>query len=187
MGYGSWRADTPGPDPPDVSRLGVGTAWLGNMYQAVQDEMAAVVLGRALELGVRLVDTAPLYGLGLAERRIGSVLAARPREWLVLSTKVGRVLRPREPGDPELVDEDRPLFPDFDFPTTRCCAPSRAALERVDIVLIHDPDNRFHQALDGVYPALERLRADGAVTAIGVGMNQAELLTGTIGPGRRGG
>jgi D-threo-aldose 1-dehydrogenase len=110
-----------------VSRLGVGTAWLGNMYQAVQDEMAAVVLGRALELGVRLVDTAPLYGLGLAERRIGSVLAARPREWLVLSTKVGRVLRPREPGDPELVDEDRPLFPDFDFPTTRCCAPSRAA------------------------------------------------------------
>lgn len=59
--------------------------------------------------------------------------------------------------------------------------------ERVDIVLIHDPDNRFHQALDGAYPALERLRADGAVTAIGVGMNQAELLTGTIGPGRRGG
>jgi D-threo-aldose 1-dehydrogenase len=171
-----------------VSRLGLGTAWLGNMYQAVEEDAATAILGRALELGVRLVDTAPLYGLGLAERRIGPVLAARPRESFALSTKVGRVLRPREPGDPELVDEGRPLFvdapelfPAFDFShdaVLRTFAGSleRLGLERVDIVLIHDPDHHFQQAVEGAYPALERLRDDGAVTAIGVGMNQAELL-----------
>jgi D-threo-aldose 1-dehydrogenase len=171
-----------------VSRLGVGTAWLGNMYQAVEEEAAAAILGRALQLNVRLVDTAPLYGLGMAERRIGPVLAARPRESFALSTKVGRVLRPREPGDPELVDESRPLFvnapplyPDFDFSrdaVLRTFAGSleRLGLERADILLIHDPDDHFSQALQGAYPALERLRGDGAVTAIGVGMNQTELL-----------
>lgn len=171
-----------------VSRLGVGTAWLGNMYQAVDEGAAAAILGRAFQLGVRLVDTAPLYGLGLAERRIGPVLAARPRESFVLSTKVGRVLRPREPGDRELVDEGRPLFvdapplfPAFDFShdaVLRTLAGSleRLGLEQVDVVLIHDPDDHFGEALEGAYPALERLRADGAVTAIGVGMNQAELL-----------
>jgi D-threo-aldose 1-dehydrogenase len=171
-----------------VSRLGLGTAWLGNLYQAVEGSAATAVLVRALELGVRLIDTAPLYGLGPAERRIGPVLAARPRRSFALSTKVGRVLRPRERDDPELVDEGRPLFvdapdlfPAFDFShdaVLRTLAGSleRLGLEQVDIVLIHDPDDHFDQALEGAYPALERLRADGTITAIGVGMNQADLL-----------
>jgi D-threo-aldose 1-dehydrogenase len=185
------RASDPvrlGRTPLTVSRLGLGTAWLGNLYRAVEERAAAAVLDRALELGIRLIDTAPYYGLGMAERRIGPLLAARPRDSFVLSTKVGRVLRPRAPGDPQLQDEGRPLFvdappltPGFDFSydaTLRSVAESleRLGLDRVDMLLIHDPDDHFPEALDGAYRALERLRAEGAVAAIGAGMNQAELL-----------
>jgi len=162
-----------------LSRLGLGTAPLGGLYEAVSDEQAQAVVDRAWALGLRFFDTAPLYGSGLAERRLGAALRGRPREELVLSTKVGRLLRPGPPaasfkGAP-------PLAPVFDFSydgAVRSLEESlaRLGLDRVDIALIHDPDDHYEEALAGAYVALERLRGEGIVSAIGVGMNQSALL-----------
>ena len=97
-----------------VSRLGIGCAWFGNLYQAVPDDIATAVLVRAFEFGIRLVDTAPLYGFGLAERRIAPALAHVSRDDFVLSTKVGRRLRARRSDDPPglAYDGNGPLFVD---------------------------------------------------------------------------
>ena len=173
-----------------VSRLGVGCAWFGNLYQAVPDEAATAVLARSFELGIRLVDTAPLYGFGLAERRIAPALARVGRDDFVLSTKVGRALRARRPDDPaELAyDGNGPLFVDapalyaeFDFSYEAVMRSveeglERLGLERLDIVLIHDPDDHYAQAVDGAYWALHGLRAEGVIGAIGAGMNQPGML-----------
>jgi D-threo-aldose 1-dehydrogenase len=161
----------------EFGRLGLGTAPLGGLYDAIDDETAHAVVERAWELGIRYFDTAPYYGSGSAERRLGAVLCERPREEFVLSTKVGRLLRPGESdwrGAP-------PLQAYFDFSydaTLRSLEESleRLGLDRVDIALIHDPDDHYDEALAGSYPALARLRDEGVVRAIGVGMNQTELL-----------
>ncbi|MDX6563796.1 MAG: D-threo-aldose 1-dehydrogenase [Gaiellales bacterium] len=158
-------------------RLGLGTAPLGGLYDAVEEETARAVVERAWELGIRYFDTAPYYGSGSAERRLGAVLCERPREEFVLSTKVGRLLRRGESdwrGAP-------PLQAYFDFSydaTLRSLAESleRLGLDRVDVALIHDPDDHYDEAIAGSYPALARLRDEGVVSAIGVGMNQTELL-----------
>jgi D-threo-aldose 1-dehydrogenase len=172
-----------------VSRLGLGTAWLGNLYQEVGDADADDVVARSFQLGLRLIDTAPYYGLGLAERRLGRALAGRSRDDFVLSTKVGRMLRARTPTDPPLVHEGGPLFPGapdlhtyFDFSydaTLRSVEDSLARLgvDRLDITLVHDPDDHFTDAMSGALPALLRLRDEGVVRAVGVGMNQPEMLT----------
>jgi D-threo-aldose 1-dehydrogenase len=164
----------------EVTRLGLGTAPLGGLYEQVADETAYAVVGHAYELGIRLFDTAPLYGSGVAEQRLGRVLRRYPRDGFVLSTKVGRLLRPGTP--PQAIFRGTPpLGPIFDFSydgVLRSLEESleRLDLERVDVVLIHDPDDHYEAAIDGAYPALERLRSDGVVGAIGVGMNQTELL-----------
>jgi D-threo-aldose 1-dehydrogenase len=162
-----------------LSRLGLGTAPLGGLYESVSDEKAYAVVDRAWSLGLRFFDTAPLYGSGLAERRLGAALRARPREEFVLSTKVGRLLRPGEP--PAMFKGAPPLGPVFDFSddaARRSLDESleRLGLDRVDIALIHDPDDHFEEALAGAYVALERLRDEGVVGAIGVGMNQSAVL-----------
>ncbi len=169
-----------------VTRLGVGCAWFGNLYRAVPEDAADAVLARAFELGIRLVDTAPLYGFGLADRRIAPALARAGRDGFVVSTKVGRTLRARRPDDPaELAyDGNGPLFvdapalhADFDFSYDAVMrgieeSLGRLGLERLDIVLIHDPDDHYAQAVDGAYRALHTLRSEGVVGAIGVGMNE---------------
>jgi len=173
-----------------VTRLGVGCAWFGNLYQAVPEDAATAVLARAFELGIRLIDTAPLYGFGLAERRIAPALDLVRRDDFVLSTKVGRTLRARRPDDPlDLAyDGKGPLFVDaaalraeFDFSYEAVLrgveeSLGRLGLERLDIVLIHDPDDHYAQAVDGAYRALHRLRDEGVVRAIGAGMNQPGML-----------
>ncbi len=161
----------------EFGRLGLGTAPLGGLYEAVDDQTAHAVVERAWELGIRYFDTAPYYGSGNAERRLGEVLCERPREEFVLSTKVGRLLHPGESdwrGAP-------PLQAYFDFSydaTVRSLEASleRLGLDRVDIALIHDPDDHYDEALAGAYRALARLRDEGVVRAVGVGMNQTELL-----------
>jgi D-threo-aldose 1-dehydrogenase len=163
-----------------VRELGLGTAPLGGLYEAVSDEDAHAVVDRAWELGLRLFDTAPLYGSGLAERRLGLALRDRPRDAYVLSTKVGRLLRPGPPDETQF-EGIPPLHPEFDFSrdgALRSLEESleRLGLDRVDIALIHDPDDHFAEAIDGAYHALEQLRAEGVVKAIGVGMNQSDLL-----------
>ena len=162
----------------EATRLGLGTAPLGGLFEAIADETAHAVVRRALDAGLQLFDTAPLYGSGLAEQRLGHVLREIPSDQFVLSTKVGRLLTP---GTPEGPFAGAPPLPVFDFSyegTLRSLEESldRLGLDRVDVVLIHDPDDHYAEAIDGAYRALERLRAEGTVSAIGVGMNHAAPL-----------
>lgn len=166
-----------------VTRLGLGTAPLAGLYRAVDDAEAMAALQRSWELGIRFFDTAPLYGFGLAEQRVGRVLRERPRAEFTLATKVGRLLRagvPPEPGQD--FHAAPPLNPVFDFSydgVMRSVEESRRriGIERLDILHIHDPDDHYDQAIDGAYRALAELRSDGIIGAVGAGMNQAEMLT----------
>jgi D-threo-aldose 1-dehydrogenase len=161
----------------ELGRLALGTAPIGGLYSAVEDETARAVVDRAWELGLRYFDTAPRYGAGLAERRLGAALRGRPRDEFVVSTKVGRLLRAGRSewgGAPELVD-----YFDFSYDATlRSLDESlgRLGLDRVDIAFVHDPDDHFDEALDGSFRALLRLRDEGVVRAIGVGANQPPVL-----------
>jgi D-threo-aldose 1-dehydrogenase len=163
-----------------VTRLGLGCAPLGGLFEEVSDAAAAETVATAWQRGVRLFDTAPLYGSGLSERRVGAALRDRPRSELVLSTKVGRLLEPDGVADPMFsgASAARPVF-DFSYDgVLRSLEASleRLGLDRVDVALIHDPDAHYKKAVAGAYVALERLRGEGVVGAIGAGMNQSELL-----------
>ena len=166
-----------------VTRFGLGTAPLAGLYQAVPEEQALAVISQAWDAGVRHFDTAPLYGFGLAETRLGKALHGKPREEFVLASKVGRLLRadvPPEPG--QNFHGTPPLNPTFDFSydgVMRSVDESleRLRMDRIDILHIHDPDNHYDQAIHGAYKALDRLRSDGVIQAVGAGMNQTEMLT----------
>jgi len=158
-----------------VPRLGLGTAPLGGFPTAVPTDQARATVRRAWDAGIRLVDTAPLYGHGTAEVNVGAALRDRPRESYVLSTKVGRVLEPGPPGETIFHDIPR-AAPVFDFSAAgvrRSLAESldRLGLDRVDICLIHDPDDHHDEAVTAAFPVLAELRAEGRIGAIGFGMN----------------
>jgi D-threo-aldose 1-dehydrogenase len=161
----------------ELSPLGLGTAPLAGLYDAVDEETAQAVVARAWEHGVRYFDTAPYYGSGLAEQRLGTALRGRPRDELVVSTKVGRLLRPGRSdfaGAPALE-----AYFDFSYDgVLRSFTESlgRLGLDRVDVVLVHDPDEHYEEARDESFRALLRLRDEGAVAAVGAGMNQTEML-----------
>jgi D-threo-aldose 1-dehydrogenase len=164
-----------------VTRLGFGTAPLGGLFQALADDEAHRVVEAAWSAGIRFFDTAPQYGNGLAEQRLGAVLNSKPRDQLVLATKVGRLLRAGAPPESDTFPGAPPLNPVFDFSfdgVMRSVEESvtRLGMDRIDILHIHDPDEHFAEALSGAYPALDRLRAEGTIRAVGVGMNQAEML-----------
>src|SRR5262245_19900494 len=149
---------------------------MGGLYEAVGDESAHAVVERAWELGLRYFDTAPLYGAGLAETRLGAVLRSKPRDEFAISTKVGRLLRPGRSvwhEAPALVDY-------FDFSHDAALRSlegslERLGLDRVDIALAHDPEDHLEEALAGTFSALRRLRDEGVVRAIGVGANYTEV------------
>ncbi|WP_406259967.1 aldo/keto reductase [Actinacidiphila glaucinigra] len=168
-----------------VSRIGLGTAPLGGLYSAVGGRQAADTLDAAWRAGIRYFDTAPHYGAGLAEQRLGAFLtgAGHPRAECTVSTKVGRLLVPgaSAPGD-EAFHGDPGLVRVRDYSAEgvyRSLAESleRSGLDAFDVVLIHDPDEHWEEAVTGAYPALARLRDEGAVRAIGAGMNQTGILT----------
>jgi D-threo-aldose 1-dehydrogenase len=178
-----------------VTRLGFGAAPIGGLYAPVDDDDARRTVERAWELGIRTFDVAPLYGYGLAERRLGAVLANRPRDAFVLSTKVGRLVRAEDAIGPgadvdrqELDGREDAFYPRtepvrmvFDYSADgirRSIDESlvRLGVERIDIALIHDPDTHWRAAIDEAFPALVRLREAGVVRAIGAGMNQSEML-----------
>ncbi len=169
---------------PLVSPLVFGGGPIGGLYAPVSDATAAETLAAAWAAGIRAFDTAPHYGAGLSERRIGEFLSGRPREEFVVSTKVGRLLVPAA-GDTEGAEGfygTPPLTRIRDYSrdgVLRSLEESlrRLGLDRVDIVLIHDPDDFLSQAADSAYPALAELRAQGTVGAIGAGMNSAAPLT----------
>lgn len=162
-----------------VSRLGLGGVALSGAAPATDphrttlETEAIALIHRSLALGLNYLDTAPMYGVGYSERRYGQALHGLACDSYVLSTKVGRMLPPIEPGSAQLTWE-------FDFSRQGVLRSFEASLERlgldrVDILYIHDPDNHYLQALTQAFPVLMELRAQGRVTAIGVGMNQWEM------------
>lgn len=167
----------------EVTRLGLGTAPLAGLYSPVAAADALGALETAWRLGIRFFDTAPVYGHGLGEQRTGEALRARPRPEFALATKVGRLLRAEAPPEAgQVFFGTPPVNPVFDFSydgVMRSFEESRERLgiDRVDILHIHDPDRHFEEALSGAYPALDRLRSEGVIRAVGSGMNQAEMLT----------
>ena len=166
-----------------MTRLGLGTAPLAGLFEAVPENQALAVIERSWEAGIRLYDTAPLYGHGLAEIRVGRVLRKKPRQEFTLASKVGRLLRADAPPEPgQSYRGTPPVNPIFDFSydgVMRSVEESleRLGLDRIDILHIHDPDNHFREALAGAYKALDQLRRDGVIGAVSAGMNQAEMLT----------
>lgn len=182
------RRSTLGGTAVEVTELSFGAAAIGNLFSAVDPEQAALAVDAAWDEGVRHFDTAPHYGLGLSERRLGAALRSRPRDSYTLATKVGRLLDPLPAGErvPDGLDDG------FAVPVThrrrwdfsadgvrRSIEDSltRLGLDRVDVVHLHDPDDHAEAAFGEAYPALEQLRAEGVVGAIGAGMNQTALLT----------
>jgi D-threo-aldose 1-dehydrogenase len=166
----------------EVTRLGLGTAPLGGLFAPVSDADAEATIAQAWSLGVRLFDAAPLYGFGLAEQRLGRFLRTQPRDSFVLSTKVGRLLRADRPSPAEDdhykgTSSARPHF-DYSYDGVMRSVDeslTRLGLDRVDILLVHDPDDHYDDAVSGAFRALLRLRDDGTVKAIGAGMNQSEM------------
>ena len=186
-----------GPHGLEVTRLGMGGTTFGNMYSVLSEQEGLDVLDAAFAAGVRYFDTAPLYGYGLSETRLGPGLARYNRDEIVLSSKVGYTLVERKPGD-DYVD----LFVDapemtsyFDFSRDAVLRSIEGSLERLkmdrlDLVLIHDPDEGksiepdwtpgergyFDQVMAETYPALDELRQQKVIKALGLGMNQWQML-----------
>ncbi|WP_285725522.1 aldo/keto reductase [Psychromicrobium xiongbiense] len=175
---------------PELGRWGFGAAGIGNLYREVSDEVATATVQAAWDGGVRYFDTAPHYGLGLSERRLGAALADKPRDEYLVSTKVGRLVVP----NPDPTEDD--MASGFAVPGTlrRQWDPSEAGvrrsldesrerlgLDRIDIAYLHDPDvYDLGQGIAEGLPALATLRAEGALGGIGVGANSAEALVACV-------
>jgi D-threo-aldose 1-dehydrogenase len=164
-----------------VSELGLGLASIGGMFAAVPQQQAVATIDRAWELGVRLFDTAPVYGYGLSEQRAGLALRGRPRSGFVLCSKVGRLI---EPGGPDLqpiwAEPPTGVGPRLDFSyggTIRSLEASleRMGIDRIDILHIHDPELDYLTASTETFRALTELRGRGTIGAISLGVNHADV------------
>jgi D-threo-aldose 1-dehydrogenase len=168
-----------------VTELGFGGAPIGGLFKASPADAARAAVDAAWDAGIRYFDTAPHYGLGLSERRLGEALRGRPREEYVLSTKVGRLLVPNPaPTGSDLaaggfaVPDDLIRVLDYSADGVRRSLDAslqRLGLDRVDIVLVHDPDDHADQAIAEALPTLIGLRDQGVIEAVGLGMNQWQV------------
>lgn len=167
----------------EISRLSLGTAAFGGLYTSVSEADCSDTILTALDQGINFIDTAPHYGKGVSERRIGRALADRDRSTFVISTKIGRLLLPSESDiDEYFMDADNTVERKFDFSASGVRQSLEASLERLgidsfDILFIHDPDENADVAILEAYPELDRMRSEGIIKAIGVGMNQCEIPT----------
>jgi D-threo-aldose 1-dehydrogenase len=179
-----------------LPKLGLGCAPLGGLLSGVSSDDATGVLDTALARGVRYFDTAPYYGFGLSERRVGDAIRGHPD--VILSTKVGRLLKPGLPADPAAFGwpEPLPFHPVFDYGydgVMRSFEDSlqRLGRDRIDILLLHDigpfthtdPEEErrhFRDAMSGGYRALDELRRAGRVKAIGIGVNEVDVSLRTL-------
>ncbi|MDQ4137661.1 MAG: aldo/keto reductase [Actinomycetota bacterium] len=177
----------PAPRGLTLTEIGFGGAQFGNLNRETTDEASAAAVDAAWDAGIRYFDTAPHYGIGLSERRLGAALAGRPRDEYVLSTKVGRALVPTpERAAAGELDGHGFLTPathrrQWDFSRdgirrTLEQSLERLGLDRVDIVYLHDPDDHWEEASTTGIEALLELRDEGMVQAIGAGMNQSAML-----------
>lgn len=176
------------------TELGFGTAPLGNLYRALDEDVAALTVNAAWDAGIRYFDTAPLYGLGLAETRLNPLLRRRKREDYVLSTKIGRLLKVVPP------DQRTGIGKFFDTPSRQQIydysydgvmrsvefSLERLGIDTIDVLLAHDvdifthgskeaSDQRIKELMEGGYRALEQLRSEGTVKAIGAGINEWQV------------
>lgn len=175
-----------------VSSIGFGAASLGNLFRETTDAEAADAVDTAWNLGIRSFDTAPHYGLGLSERRLGAALASRPRAEYSISTKVGRLLVPNP--SPTGLDSGGFVVPDdlvrqWDFSRDGILRSldgslQRLGLDRVDVLLAHDPDAAGPDEAQRALPTLLELREQGVTAAIGVGTNSTEQAAALIADGR---
>lgn len=177
--------------------MGLGGTGLGNMYRATDPAVAHETVHAAFRNGLRYFDTAPVYGFGLAESRLGEAIASLPRDEIVISSKVGYDLVPIPPEtmQPALWAAAPPFRADFDYSRDGVMRSLEGSLkrlgtDRIDMVAIHDPDEAIHfapgedprarshfrAAMEGAYPALDELRAQGVIKAVGVGINQWQML-----------
>jgi D-threo-aldose 1-dehydrogenase len=191
MGYDPHGRRRLGSAPLEVTRLGLGCGPLGGFRATIAEDEALGIVRTAYDVGARLFDTSPLYGYGRSELRLGQVLRQLPRESFVLSTKVGRWFTPLRPGDSRegLRAGGLEFRPTYDLShdgVLRAIEQShcRLGLATIDILLIHDVDARIHgaqayerhyrEAIEGAYPALDELRRQGVIKAVGIGVNEVE-------------
>lgn len=175
----------------EVSALGFGSAPLADLYRRLDDATAIAAVERAVSLGINLVDTSPLYGHGLAEHRCGTAIRRLRRQDIVLCTKVGRWMDPFQGQDASsgfIGGQPHLAMIDYSYDgTMRSIEQSLLQLgtDRLDLLLIHDVDiwthgadaieQRFAEAMAGAYVALDRLRSEGVVAGIGIGVNEADM------------
>ena len=166
-----------------VGELGFGGGPLGGLFEPLDDATAAEALEAGWDSGIRYYDTSPHYGLGQSERRMGRLLRDKPRGQFTLSTKVGRLLVPQDPGgqvdDTFQVPATHRRVWDFSRTGVRRSVDDsleRMGLDRIDVLFLHDAEDHFDDALRDGYPALAELRAEGVVDAIGAGMYDVGLL-----------
>ena len=168
----------------ELTELGLGTAQFGNLYREATDDEVAAAVDAAWSAGVRYFDTAPHYGLGLSERRLGALLAGKPRDTFVISTKVGRLLEPSPDTAGRADDEGFAVPADtkrvWDFSRDGILRSvedslTRTGLDRLDVLYLHDPDDHFEEASTSGIGTLIELRDEGVVGAVGVGINQSEM------------
>lgn len=166
-----------------VTEVGLGTAQLGNLYQEMTDDEAVATIEASWNYGIRHFDTAPHYGLGLSERRLGAALKRYARDEYTISSKVGRLLVPANHGG--TMDDEGFAVPAthrrvWDFSRTGILRSiedtlKRTGLDRLDIVYLHDPDHHWEEASTTGIGTLLELRDEGVLGAVGVGMNQTEM------------
>jgi D-threo-aldose 1-dehydrogenase len=167
-----------------VSRLGLGGSSLGGMYKESNEREAVDVIEGFRELGLNYIDTAPSYGYGLSEERIGKALSGIPRDEYIISSKVGELItHDGTPPTYKLFKGVGTRSKVWDFSRDGVLRSIESSLKRlqvdaIDILLIHDPyRERADQAISEAYPALDELRSAGAVRAIGVGMSDSTVLS----------
>ncbi len=189
----------------EVTVMGLGGTGLGNMYHATDPKVAHETVHAAFEKGLRYFDTAPVYGFGLAETRLGEAIGTLPRAEIVISSKVGYDLVPIPDSEvkPVLWDEAPPFRADFDYSRDAVFRSIEGSLKRlgtdhIDMLAIHDPDeaihfakgedpyarSRFKEAMEGAYPVLDELRSQGVIKAVGVGINQWQMLSDFVEAGQ---
>ncbi|MGQ7312229.1 aldo/keto reductase [Microbacterium arabinogalactanolyticum] len=176
----------------ELPALGYGAANVGNLFRALSDDEAWAVLEAAWDAGIRYFDTAPHYGLGLSERRLGAFLQTKPRDEFVISTKAGRLLRPNPAHQAGGLDTDNDFHvPDdlrreWDFSEAGIRASiaesqERLGLDRIDLLYLHDPERHdLDLALAEAFPALEKARSEGLIGAIGIGSMVSDALSRAV-------